>query len=306
MTHDQALPLVSDWVRGRLDAGQARDVESHVRICHECGEAADAARRLVDEAAHLGGAPLPHPSGDALARYVSEPDAEPVAALARVGAHLRQCDPCREDVALMREASRPAWWRAFRALWDAPGAGARVLQPALALAALLLVFPAWRGLVELPRERAAADRRVQAAEDARARAEDAARAHAARPTPSGRGGGISALVLQGATRDAGALPTLRLRSGQPFQPILLDVAPPPGPLIVTLAREGNVVWTSSGSREEFWDEANRLVGLLVPTDVLTAGQYRLELRRGGAETPVFASAFRVTGAAAAPAIAPGR
>ena len=308
MTHEQALPLVSDWVLGRLESGRRHDVEAHVRVCHECQQAADAARRLAGEATLLADAPQGHPSADALARYVSEPDAESVSALARVGAHLRGCETCREDVALMREASRPAWTRAIRAGWHAPGASERVLQSALALAVLLLVFPAWRGLVELPRERAAAEQRLRSADEARARAESAARERAARPAPAGPGGGIAALVLQGTARGTSAPPTLRLRSGQPFQPVLLDVTPPAGALAITLARGDTVVWTASGSREEFWDDANRFVGLLVPADALVPGGYTVEVRRDGSGALVFTSGFKtVAGSSGAgPRSAPRR
>ena len=305
MTHDQVLSLVSDWVRGRLDRERAREVESHARTCRDCQQAADAARRLAGETARLDETALAHPPADVLARYVSEPDSESVATLARVGAHLRGCETCREDVALMRAAGRPGWWRALRAAWGAPGAGARALHPALALAAVLLAYPAWRGLVEWPRERAAAERRVRAAEDELARARGAARGIAARPSPGARGGGVAALVLQGAARDAGPTPTLRLRRGQPFQPILLDVTPPPGPLAVTLARGDAVVWSSTGSREEYWDDVNRLVGLLVPADALAPGEHRLELRQADARTLVFAATFLVV-AGATPETSAGR
>lgn len=294
MTHEEAVPLVSDSARGVLDAGQSRAVEEHVRTCAECQAASEAAGGLHAEAARLANTPSAHPSSDALAHYVSEPETASIVTLALVGSHVRGCDPCRGDVALMREASRPAWWRAIRASWDAPGSGARWLQPALALCAVLLAFTAWRGLVEFPRERATSEQRVHDADEARERAEARVRELTLRPAPRVRGGGVAALVLQGTLRDAGALPTLRLRPGQPLQPVLLDVSPPPGELRVTLVRaNGSVAWTAAGPREEFWDETNRLAGLLVPTDVLTPGEYRIEVRRGEDRTPFFASRFRV-------------
>jgi hypothetical protein len=295
MTHEQAVLLVSDWARGTLDAGRSRAVEEHVRVCGECQAAAEAAGGLHAEAARLARTPSAHPSSDALAGYVSEPETASIVTLARIGAHVHGCDPCREDVTLMREASRPAWWRAIRAVWDAPGSTARWLQPALALGALLLAFPAWRGLVELPRERAASELRLHDVDEARERAEARVRELTLEPAPAIRGGGVAALVLQGPLRDAGDLPALRLRPGQPLQPVLLDVSPPTGELHVTLVRaNGSVAWTAAGPREEFWDEANRLTGLLVPTDVLTPGEYRIEVRRGADRAPFFTSRFRVS------------
>ena len=297
MTHEQAMPLVSDWARGALDAARAREVEEHVRICAECQAAAEVAGGLHAEAARLTRTPSAHPSSDALAQYVSEPQAASIATLARVGAHVRECDACGEDVTLMREASRPAWWRAVRAAWEAPGAPARWLQPALAMCALLLAFPAWLGLVELPRERAAAERRFHDADQARARAEDRAEHFAFESTRAIRGGGVAALVLQGAARAAGPVPTLRLRSGQILQPLLLDVTSPAGGLRLALVRaDGSIAWTAAGPRVEFWDEANRLIGLLVPPTVLMEGEYRIEAGRDDESAPFFTARFRVVDA----------
>lgn len=298
LTHEQAVPLVSDWARGVLDDAQSRAVEEHVLLCGECRAVAEAAGGLHAEAERLARTPSAHPSADALAQYVTEPQIASTLTLARVGAHVRGCDPCREDVALMREASRPVVWRALRAWWEEPGSGARRLQPALALAAILLCFPAWRGLVELPRQRAASEQRIRDADRARERAETMVRELTIQPAPALRGGGVAALVLQGTLRDAGALPTLRLRSGQPLQPVLLDVSPPRGELHVTLVHaNGSVAWTASGPRGEFWDEANRLMGLLVPTDVLTPREYQIEVREGENRTPFFVSRFRVAAGA---------
>ena len=210
MTHEQAMPLVSDWARGALDADRARAVESHVSQCLECQASAVAARGLHAEAARLVHTPSAHPSSDALAEYVNDPHAASITALARIGAHVRACPACREDVALMRAASRPAWWRAVLSAWEMPGGRARWLQPALAACALLLALPAWRGLVELPRERAALEQRVLQAEQARVRAEARVRDLAPASMPAIRGGGVAALVLQGVARNATALPTLKL------------------------------------------------------------------------------------------------
>jgi hypothetical protein len=292
MEHTDAHPLISDWARGRLDAAAARAVESHVRICHACAEAAEAAAGLDAESRRLAESPSAHPSSDALARYVATPDEESTATLARVGAHLRDCDDCREDVTLMREASSPAWWRALQSWFAVPGAPARLLQPALAIAAVVLAYPAWVGLVEYPRARVAAERRAIEAE-ARATAEAEARARAATPVAP-RGGGVAALVLRGATRGGDAVPVLRLRAGQTLQPVLLDAALPAGRVVVTLVREPDTrVWSIEGPREEFWDSANALAGLLVPAAVLTPGDYRLELASAAGASPFVTTRFRV-------------
>jgi hypothetical protein len=152
--------------------------------------------------------------------------------------------------------------------------------------------------VELPRERVAAERSLHDADEARARAEDRAERLARETGRTIRGGGVAALVLQGATRSAGPVPTLQLRPGQILQPVLLDVSPPAGELRLKLVRaDGSTAWSAGGPREEYWDEANRLTGLLVPTDVLTAGEYRIEAHRGGDPAPFFTARFRVAAAA---------
>jgi hypothetical protein len=294
MDHGQAVPLISEWARGRLDAARSREVEAHVRVCRTCQQAAEAAARLAAEAQRLRRDAGAHPASDELARYVETPQGESIATLARVGVHLRDCPPCREDVALLRAAAAPAWRRGVRAWLGAPGAPMRALQPALAVLAALLVYPAWLGLVEYPRERTAAEHRIQDAES-RARAEADARAAAGRtPAPVARGGGIAALVLRGATRGPADVPVVRLRRGQAFQPVLVDATPPAGRLSIALVREPEaVVWTAEGPREDFWDDANQLIGALIPAEALAPGEYRLEVRPAAGAPPALVARFRV-------------
>jgi hypothetical protein len=292
MTHEQAASLVSEWARGALDASRSADFERHVAECEACRGAAAAARSLVEERERIAASSQRHPSSDALARYVVGHRDEPVVELARVGLHLSRCGTCREDADLMREAALPGWWRSIRAWFSALPSLPRVLQPALAVAAILLAYPAWMGLIEAPRERAAAEARLRAAEEARVRAEAEARELGSRDAVAPRGGGVAALVLRDAVRSAASLPTVRLRAGQDLQPLLLDVAPPAGALTVTLSRDRVPVWSASGPREDFWDEANRLVGVLVPAQALTPGEYSIELR-SGTGPPFFVSRFRV-------------
>lgn len=290
MNHDQAAPLISDWVRGTLARARSVDVERHVAECAECRDAAEGARALVAEVGRAAREAREHPSSDALARFVTDPDSEPIGELARVGVHLRGCAPCSEDVSLMREASAPSWWRPIRAWWASAPAASRLLQPALAVAAVALMFPAWNGLVDAPRERASLERRLSEAEAARARADADARASAG---AIARGGGVRALVLRPGARSASVVPELRLREGQLLQPLLLDVVPPPAPLTARVVREGGgEAWSASGARAEFFDAANGLVGLHVPATALTPGEYRVELASAGGE-PFFTSRFRI-------------
>jgi hypothetical protein len=294
MDHQEASPLVSDWVRGELARDRAALVERHVDGCRECRDAAEAARSLVAEAGRVRRAAVAHPPADTLARYVTAPQEEPFASLAGVAIHLQACAPCREDVALMREAATPGWWRPLRAWFASAPLLPRPLQPAFAAAVLLLIVPAWFGVVEGPRQRAESERRVRSAEDARVRAEAEVAQISARAKEPPRGGGVVALVLRGATRSAEAPPALRLRADQALQPLLLDVTPPDVPLTARLlAADGSVAWSASGAREEFWDEANQLVGVLVPAALLQPGEHRVELSADPDGPAFFSAAFHV-------------
>jgi hypothetical protein len=285
MEHRQASPLVSDWVRGALDGERAAAVERHVRQCPECSEAAEAARALMKELARVRRAATAHPSSDELARYVAAPETEPTAALATVAVHLSGCDPCRDDVTLLREAMGPGWLRAARAWLASAPALPRPLQPAMAALLVVLIVPSWIGIVEAPR-------RVRTAEEATALAQ--AEAAAARDAAVPRGGGVAALVLRGATRSSEEAPALQLRPGQVLQPLLLDVNPPAGPLAARVVDgPGDVVWSAEGPREDFWDETNQLLGLLVPVAALPPGVYRVEVAAGPAGETVFAAGFRI-------------
>jgi hypothetical protein len=294
MDHREASPLVSDWVRGELEKDRAALVERHVAECRECRDAADAARSLVAEAGRVRLAAVAHPAADTLARYVTAPQEEPFASLAGVAIHLQSCEPCRDDVALMREAATPGWWRPVRAWFDSAPLLPRSLQPAFAAAVLLLIVPAWLGIVEGPRQRAESERRVRAAEQARVRAEAEVAQISTRASEPPRGGGIAALVLRGVTRSAEEPPAIRLRAGQAMQPLLLDVTPPDASITArVLAADGSVAWSASGTREEFWDDANRLVGVLVPTAMLQPGEHRVELSSGPDGPPFFSASFRI-------------
>lgn len=76
--------------------------------------------------------------------------------------------------------------------------------------------------------------------------------------------------------------------------MLLDATLPAGNVAIALVREPDArVWTIEGPREDFWDAQNALVGLLVPADVLTPGNYRVELGAAPGRAPSFTARFRV-------------
>lgn len=266
MNHDELAALVSDWVRGALPAARAESMGEHVRGCADCQAVAAAVRALEQAKERTATRAAGHPDSDRLASYVIAAATEPIENLALVGIHIQECADCHADVSLMRAAAHPGWWRRLRVqfgsrAWESMPA----LAPALAICVLLLAYPAWRGISR----------------------EDATR------TPSPRGGGVSALVLQETVRAETDLPTLRLRATQTLQPLLLDVAPRSDILTINLVREPDeVVWSITGPSSEFWDQENRLLGVMVPVAAMTAGIYRVELSSAEA-AQWFSTRFRV-------------
>jgi hypothetical protein len=184
----------------------------------------------------------------------------------------------------VRTANAWSWTRTLAAwLPAAPEPGA-MLAPALAVLAVLLAVPAYQGLVTLPRERA--------------RQSERAAATAPTPTPgpvAWTGGGVDPLILEGATRGAATVPAIRLRAGQPAEPVLFACDRPPGETVtlrLTDARDA-VVWTQTATVSEIWSAEHHVVSLLVPAGALAPGEYRLAVLAGADRTPYASARFRV-------------
>jgi len=105
------------FVRGELDSG-ATAVRGHLTECAECRELADSFRRL-DVALHSKQARVfaVCPSPSTLAAYVD--NELPAEERAKIDAHLKQCEPCRKDLAWLQkpasaevvEISRRGWFK---------------------------------------------------------------------------------------------------------------------------------------------------------------------------------------------------
>lgn len=286
MDHAMAADLVSDWVGGRLPAGQAAEVEAHVRSCDECRGVADIARAVRQEiATHGEGLFSPHPSPDELSRFVLDPDRLPLPALATIGEHLRACPTCASDSALVRRAGNLALGRRLAAWLAVHRTPSSLLRPAFAVLAIALVYPAYLGLVEYPRLR-----------------DQARSANHATPAPiAWSGSGVDPLVLTPAVRGAEpSLPTLRVRPGQPAQPIFISREAPPGADRLNLMlrdHAGAIVWQIEAPVAELWNPGAQVIAVLVPADRLHAGDYRLEMMTSGQVAPIFTASFHVLAAA---------
>lgn len=297
MDHQAVVPLLSDHVRRRLAAAESAAIEAHIAGCAECRDAARVLRQVVDQTRTHGEALFDaHPEADDLARYALASVELGTGALARVGAHLRACATCRRETDLAREAAVPAWARTARA-WlrvEIAGRPAMLLRPALAVLAVLLIYPTYLGLVKYPEERLSGER--AASEIARLRAS------APGPSPVGPawGGGVQPLVLSGPSRGvASAMPTLRVRAGQPVIPVLADFTPrrrePASEYEVVVFHEpsSQVAWRHRAPLEELWDPTSQTLSLLLPTAGLTSGSYLLEVRGPDSGTPELAARFEI-------------
>jgi len=285
MDHATAETLLEDWIEGRLAPEQAAELEAHVRSCAECAAHADLLRGIRREvAAHGEALFMPHPSSDQLARLELRADSLPLDELARIGAHVRACPACTAERALIRDAARPAPLRAIEAWLATAGAPPRWLAPALAAMLVLLVWPAWVGLVEYPRAREKAERVA------------GERSSPATPEgPSWTGGGAGVLVLTGVSRGGGAaLPVARLHPGQPGLAILSDQRLEGDSLrVVLLDAGGHEIWATSANGDELWDGNAHVTSLMVPARVLVPGEYELAI--SSAKGPrLFQARFRIT------------
>ncbi len=294
LEHDAVVPLLLDLIQGRLDHEPSAGAWRHVSSCSECQGVIATTHRVVAGVTRHGAALFEdHPPADDLVRYAAAPPELSIQQLAVMREHVEGCPDCREELEFARRAhsDRPpagSWGSGIRGLRGAPIWGR--LAPAFAVLVALLGYPAYRGLVELPRlERSNAtfERRVTALEGEQ------------RPAlPPQPGGAVRLLYLTGATRASSAPPTITVGPGQPYQPVVLELEPDPS----LLAREASVVlrnlpggeaaWSLRAPLADLWDPSNRAISLIIPRDVFRPGDYEIELRTTG-ETPHFVSRFRV-------------
>ncbi len=306
LDHDAVVPVLSDLVSGRLATGREAAAWAHVGACTECQEALSTMARVREGLERYGATLLDgHPSSDELATFALAYDELATEQLGRVGDHVRRCSRCATDVELVRRASPAAGSRRQLVLPPA-AAWARTLRSAAAIgvaAALVLAYPAYRGMVRLPvLER---DHRQTAHEL------ESVRAHlrALESSPAISGGedvratgwsGPAALLFLSDTRRGGAAtPAVTLRPGQPFLPVLVDYQPPEvtaqTPLWLSLARAGDGVqlWTHRTTWSQVWDAPIQAMILLLPARLLPPGAYRLEIRLLGVAASPHVATFRV-------------
>jgi len=295
MTHEEASLILVDRLHGRLDAGARARVDDHAASCEACGAALETLRHLAGPRTHL-------PADRIVEIALGEGDPD-------LG-HLGTCRSCAAEVAACRASVLEA--RAGRA--GAAGWRPRPLRPFIpsALAAALLVailgYPAYRGLVDLPRAR----RQAEAAAEAEALSKSEAsslraaleKERAATPAPDK--GEVGFALYLDATRGApGRAPAMELRPETRvvtilLEPLVLRSTAVSGPLRFEIRdRDGRVVWsndTTAGAIRARQGASVRLLTLLVPAQALPPGEYTLTLGRpgtGGVEK-VIEAPFEIT------------
>ena len=214
---------------------------------------------------------------------------------------------------LTRDANRSAetWWRrlleALSGVLSAPSWP--VLAPALAAAIVLLLYPSYLGLVQLPQAmhaRNTATREIKSLQrrdsDLRSSLE---RERRELRSAADWSGGVQLLYLPGTMRGASDEElSLVLRPGQPLngQPVLINFDLSRGGsrvlerrIVLRIRRvpESTVVWRLETRAADLWDPASQAVSLLLPTAPLVPGAYRLEIWEMSGGPPVYAATFRV-------------
>jgi hypothetical protein len=290
--HERAVSHVAELAAGRLEPALAAEVRAHVAACETCRGVLRAAEAVHLEVREHGAALFgDHPAPEAIARFALEPGALGVAERAGLAAHVRACPRCAGEASQARAAAATAWMRAPRAWWVGARGPAPWLAPALGALALVLAWPAWQGLVEMPRLEARLAREAQARREAE-------RARVPQVAPAPPGGAARSLVLSEASRSGGApAASVALAPGQGMVPVLMDLdlsGEPPGRAVRASVRRvgGTEVWALESTAGEVWDARARVIGLLVPASALAPGEHELRLAwRPGGE--FFRAAFRV-------------
>ncbi|MBI3448979.1 MAG: zf-HC2 domain-containing protein [Acidobacteria bacterium] len=259
MTHDEAAAILVDALPGRLTPAVRARVRGHLEECEEC-------REVLETIEVLRGAPE-HLSVDTIVELATKEGSH---------AHLATCTACAGEVTACRASIAAARAQTKRLHPFIPAAIAATLTVAV------LGYPAYLGVVELPRAR------QQAPTPQAPRTE--ARTEAPATVVPDRGEVVLALYL-GATRGGqGSAPTIQLNPRAHFVTLLLEPVAPRAaadaePLLFEIRdRGGHVVWsseTTAGAIRDGHGSQDRLLTLLVPVSTLPPGTYTLSLGRIG-------------------------
>ncbi len=315
MTHEEAVGLLPDHMQDRLDGPARSGVAQHLAGCPECRDLVDTYRTLAEGFVAESSGELPgHPSVEELVDFALGRMERLGERRDEVARHVSRCPGCSEEVETIRRGqseSEEERGAARRPGPPGPSTFRPILAAALAagVALLLLAYPAYLGLRELPRSRGETEALRSERRADRAKQEELerslARSEQERRRLAAWTGVVSVPLLAAPVR--GSLEqeaTIEVAEGQPFVCLAVDPGLPAAggrggiDLAEILGAGGTRVWSlpidASEARRRI-SESGALV-FLVPSDTLPEGRYRLRLaRRGGAaERTVLEILFRVT------------
>ena len=290
--HPQASLLLPEYLKGRLAASEAQEIEAHRKACAECRAAEETFELLAET---LRAAPssrgATHPSGGAIVAHVLDRAAGGKAGEHDIAAHLAGCPTCAEEVA----ATRAAVDEAAENATDAPAAVPRLPRTGhrppywglmAAAVAAVFAYPAWQGLIERPR--VAREAKALRAANQKAAGEIATlRAERDAATPWA-GGLVGAVYMESVRGEGGGrrTPILRLRPDQPFATLLIEPSLPvdlPGDVLCRIeitGEAGGVAWSTAltaGDIRVSIEAPPNLVSLVVPRSALRPGRHALRL-----------------------------
>ena len=289
MNHDQAALLLPEYLQGRLSAGDREGVAAHLRECDECAALARTHRVLAEALAEAAAAGAPaHPGSDEIVDYALNGDQMPTPDLARIGAHLQQCGPCRQAVDATREAETSLRLGSGAGRSGLAGLLARFrgqggLAMAAGLALLLLGGAAFFPLYWAPRMNAVIEE--LRAENRRLGAEISDLSTAAARAPLEWSGAIHLPVFASPQRGEKARLRVEVREGQPSIPVVvvppdLDDLPDTTSLRLELRHDtGQIAWDSALTVRQARTALSKanLLAFSVPASRLTPGSYVLTL-----------------------------
>lgn len=320
MKHEEAEPLLSDHLEGRLPDPLRAAVDGHAAVCPDCQALIESYRTLDEgfraEQAGVEGERPPgdHPPVEVLVDFALMTAERPGARRADLAAHLEACATCAREVETVRSGQGEAeGGRRFPSVPHGRPAGAALRVPVpslLAAAAVLLVmaYPAFLGLRELPRIRGELKSLVADREARESRVADLERSLERNEEERRRLAnwtGAIAVPLLAAPLRAGTEEetTITVAEGQPF--IILAVDPDPtgreaaGERYVAevLRPDRTAAWSLELDPGEVRRQMARTGSLafLLPSKMLPPGSYLLRMarRRPGGERPILEVPFSI-------------
>lgn len=296
MTHEEAAQLLPDHLEGRLSDPVRSELERHASACPDC-QALSATYRVLDAGfrAEAAQAAARHPTVDDLVDFALADPASLASKRSELALHLQVCASCAGEVQAVRDSRVQVEGLSPRGILARVLASPNAAPLAAGLILALLGYPAYLGLVRLPR----VQQDLEALRANLVQFESTVTSlHASLEQMQGQlrrmsswTGGIVVPLLTAPVRAAAApRTTIPLQKGQPFICLAVDPGLPAegegvkGYLAEILTAEGSRVWSFEMEPEELKRQMTLAgsVAFLIPAADLLPGDYRFRMteRRG--------------------------